>query len=86
MEGSSSLQINPIRAYYRQKNSGFVSAFTLRVSGRVSWKSIGMIRNPKPVKSVFASIQPIEASQKTSFDNALPSKGNLRIQVFIFHK
>ncbi|XP_019199978.1 PREDICTED: phosphoserine phosphatase, chloroplastic [Ipomoea nil] len=79
MEGSMSLQINPIKAYYRQEKSGFVSAFAPRVSGRVSWKSIGMIRNPKPVNSVFASIQPIEVSKKNSFANALPSKEVLDI-------
>ncbi|CAH9092755.1 unnamed protein product [Cuscuta epithymum] len=79
MDGSRTLQINPIRVFYKQKNHGFISAFTPIFSRRVYWKSTWMSQNPKSEFSVLASIRPIEASQKNSFGNILPSKEVLDI-------
>lgn len=74
MEGCKSLQINPIKAYCKQNNRSFVSAFTPKVSRTVQWESVLGIRNPMSVNSASASIRPVEISQKTSFSNTLPTK------------
>ena len=75
MEGLISARISPVRAYCRQQYSCFVPKFIQTETKRVSVSPIGMMKQPKSLNSVAASVQPLEASTMGRFDNTVPSKG-----------
>lgn len=71
-----SFRANSVRAVSRQQSSVLVPTFSSKItSTRVSVHPIGMVRNSRLFNSFVASVQPVEASAVTPFDNTLPSKG-----------
>ncbi|KAF5477163.1 hypothetical protein F2P56_003833 [Juglans regia] len=74
MEGLVSSQMTLIGAHYRQLNSPFLPAFSLQFKRRFDISRIGMDKSPKSLKSVTASVQPLETSKLGHSNNTLPSK------------
>ncbi|CAK9147968.1 unnamed protein product [Ilex paraguariensis] len=74
IEGLISARISPVRAYRRQQYSCFLPKFIQKATKRVSVSPIGRMEQPKSFNSVAASVQPLEASTMSRFDNTLPSK------------
>lgn len=71
-----SFQANSVHGASRQQSSVLVPTFSPKINNtRVSVQPIRMVRNSKLFNSFVASVQPIEASAVTPFDNTLPSKG-----------
>ncbi|KAG7955060.1 hypothetical protein I3843_11G052000 [Carya illinoinensis] len=74
MEGLVSSQMTLISAQYRQLNSPFLPAFSLQFKRRLDISRIGMDKSPKSLKSITASVQPLETSKLGHSNNTLPSK------------
>ncbi|KAM3374009.1 phosphoserine phosphatase, chloroplastic isoform X1 [Capsicum galapagoense] len=77
MEGLMNFQANSAGAVSKQQqNSVLVPAFSPKVTTNtgISLQRVGMVRNSKLFNSFVASVQPLEASAVTPFDNTLPSK------------
>lgn len=75
----------------KQQSSVLIPTFSSKLisTRRVCVQQIGMLRNSKLFNSFVASVQPLEASVVTPFDNTLPSKGksqDLRIHTFVYIK
>ncbi|CAL5444986.1 unnamed protein product [Camellia sinensis] len=79
MEGLIIAQINPVRAYCRRHQSPFIPTYTPRLVKRVLLTPIGMMKHPKSLNSVAASVQPLESSAASRLDNTLPSKEILEV-------
>ncbi|CAL5362376.1 hypothetical protein CsSME_00053728 [Camellia sinensis var. sinensis] len=79
MEGLIIARINPVRAYCRRHQSPFIPTYTPRLVKRVLLTPIGMMKHPKSLNSVAASVQPLESSAASRLDNTLPSKEILEV-------
>lgn len=83
MEGLASSRIIPIRASCRRHYSVFLPTFSLQLRNKNLNKGQDwMMRRPKSLDSVAASIQPLEASTTGNTDNRLPSKGFFFLFIF----
>jgi hypothetical protein len=75
MEGLVGSQTAPISARCRQHSSPFLPAFSHRFTRKLNISHIGMNKSPKSLKSIAASVQPLETSKLGRLNNTLPSKG-----------
>ncbi|KAE8124447.1 hypothetical protein FH972_019332 [Carpinus fangiana] len=79
MERLVSSQTAPISAQCRQHSSPFLPAFSHRFTRKLNISHIGMNKSPKSLKSIAASVQPLEASKLGHSSNTLPSKDVLEL-------
>lgn len=74
MEALLSSRIIPIRASYRRYCSPSFPALSLRLNQSSHSGRVGMMKHPKSLNSVAASVKPLE-SILGHIDNTVPSKG-----------
>nr|KJB07027.1 hypothetical protein B456_001G077300 [Gossypium raimondii] len=75
MEGLVNSRIIPIRTSCRRHYSVFLPTFSLQLRNKnLNKGQVWMMRRPKSLDSVAASIQPLEASTTGNTDNRQPSK------------
>ncbi|KAI8030903.1 hypothetical protein LOK49_LG01G01513 [Camellia lanceoleosa] len=79
MEGLIIARINPVHAYCRRHQSPFIPTYTPQLVKTVLLTPIGLRKHPKSLNSVVASVQPLESSAASRFDNTLPSKDILEV-------
>ncbi|BBH04013.1 3-phosphoserine phosphatase [Prunus dulcis] len=69
-------RVTPVRTHLRQKHLPFVPTSSLKFT-KSSYRNrtrVGMNQHPKSPNPIAASIQPLEASALSRFDNTQPSK------------
>lgn len=79
MEGLISARVNPVYASSIQEKSVFLPKFCSRAKKISFGCNIRMMKNPKSLTLVAASVQPQEASKPGSSNNKLPSKEVLEV-------
>ncbi|KAB2020559.1 hypothetical protein ES319_D07G076800v1 [Gossypium barbadense] len=80
MEGLVNSRIIPIRTSCRRHYSVFLPTFSLQLRNKnLNKGQVWMMRRPKSLDSVAASIQPLEASTTGNTDNRQPSKEVLEL-------
>ncbi|KDP31347.1 hypothetical protein JCGZ_11723 [Jatropha curcas] len=79
MEGLVHSRISPIHPTCRQYRSRFIPAFSLHLKRNLTGGRIGFMKHPQSLNSVTASVQPLEASSLSRFNNAVPSKEVLEL-------
>ncbi|KAB2073349.1 hypothetical protein E1A91_A07G077400v1 [Gossypium mustelinum] len=80
MEGLVNSRIIPIRASCRRHYSVFLPTFSLQLRNKnLNKGQVWMMRRPKSLDSIAASIQPLEASTTGNIDNRQPSKEVLEL-------
>lgn len=72
-------RVTPVRNHLRQKHLPFVPTSSLKFTKSLyrNRTRVGMNQHPKSPNPIAASIQPLEASALSRFDNTQPSKGNV---------
>lgn len=78
MEGLVSARVNPVYASSVQGKSVFLPKFSFRTKNISYGNKLRMMKNPKSLTLVAASVQPQEASKAGSSGNKLPSKGTIQ--------
>ncbi|KAK8515862.1 hypothetical protein V6N13_096807 [Hibiscus sabdariffa] len=79
MEGLVSSRVIPIQVSCRRYYSAFLPTFSLHLRKSLNKGQVWMMKHPKSLDSIAASIQPLEASTSGHFDNKQPSKEVLEL-------
>lgn len=75
MESVACSRISAIRFHSRDVRSPSVRVFAVRLTNNLCKTRAAMNLNSKSSNTVAASVQLIESSELSHFDNTLPSKG-----------
>ncbi|XP_022769238.1 phosphoserine phosphatase, chloroplastic-like isoform X2 [Durio zibethinus] len=79
MEGLSISRIIPIQVSCKRHCSAFLPTFSLHLRKNLSRGQVWMMKRPKSLDPIAASVQPLEASSIGHFDNKQPSKEVLEL-------
>ncbi|XP_021286442.1 phosphoserine phosphatase, chloroplastic [Herrania umbratica] len=79
MEGLAASRIISIQASCRRHYSAFLPTFSLQLRKISNRGQVWMMKRPKSLELIAASVQPLEASTTGHFDNMQPSKEVLEL-------